>query len=203
MQLDSLLLLNIYADLWDCLYAQEKAAALAENRVLPPLHGSADVRPINLDDFKSAHQQVRNKKNICASLNFDLLVAHPQPQMIEFWVALSIYNEKKHVINRMLFLMCRYVQVYPRSQQIWMSCYNGTNCMEKVDPGRRNSSAISCEVNQTECIATESSLLCLTLTKSFFFFFFKQPLLGRQLYRVRLVSSTLPISSCFQIIKYH
>ncbi|KAL7590367.1 hypothetical protein Lser_V15G37660 [Lactuca serriola] len=42
---------------------KEKAAALAENRVLPPLHGSADVRPIILDDFKSAHQQV------CASVS--------------------------------------------------------------------------------------------------------------------------------------
>ncbi|CAI9297175.1 unnamed protein product [Lactuca saligna] len=42
---------------------KEKAAALAENRMLPPLHGSADVRPINLDDFKSAHQQV------CASVS--------------------------------------------------------------------------------------------------------------------------------------
>nr|XP_043620257.1 uncharacterized protein LOC122592111 [Erigeron canadensis] len=42
---------------------KEKATALAENRPLPPLHSSADVRPLNFDDFKNAHEQV------CASVS--------------------------------------------------------------------------------------------------------------------------------------
>ncbi|KAI3783165.1 hypothetical protein L2E82_13229 [Cichorium intybus] len=42
---------------------KEKAKALAENTALPPLHSSADVRAISLDDFKSAHEQV------CASVS--------------------------------------------------------------------------------------------------------------------------------------
>ncbi|KAK6154195.1 hypothetical protein DH2020_013834 [Rehmannia glutinosa] len=42
---------------------KEKASALAENRPLPALHSSADVRPLTLDDFKYAHDQV------CASVS--------------------------------------------------------------------------------------------------------------------------------------
>ncbi|PWA52651.1 ATPase, AAA-type, core [Artemisia annua] len=42
-----------------------KAAALAENRPLPPLLTSEDVRPLSLDDFKKAHEQV------CASVSSD------------------------------------------------------------------------------------------------------------------------------------
>ncbi|GER35222.1 AAA-type ATPase family protein [Striga asiatica] len=42
---------------------KEKASALAENRPLPALHSSADVRPLSLDDFKYAHEQV------CASVS--------------------------------------------------------------------------------------------------------------------------------------
>ncbi|PSR94765.1 Spastin like [Actinidia chinensis var. chinensis] len=42
---------------------KEKAVALAENRPLPALHSSADVRPLNADDFKYAHEQV------CASVS--------------------------------------------------------------------------------------------------------------------------------------
>ncbi|GKC04322.1 hypothetical protein Tco_0995932, partial [Tanacetum coccineum] len=41
----------------------DNALALAENRPLPALHSSADVRPLNLDDFKYAHDQV------CASVS--------------------------------------------------------------------------------------------------------------------------------------
>ncbi|KAK6120213.1 hypothetical protein DH2020_046119 [Rehmannia glutinosa] len=41
---------------------KEKASALAENRPLPALHSSADVRPLTLDDFKYAHDQ-RNYKS--------------------------------------------------------------------------------------------------------------------------------------------
>ncbi|PSS14671.1 Spastin like [Actinidia chinensis var. chinensis] len=42
---------------------KEKAVALAENRPLPALHSSADVRPLNADDFKYAIEQV------CASVS--------------------------------------------------------------------------------------------------------------------------------------
>ncbi|KAL0370597.1 UNVERIFIED_CONTAM: hypothetical protein Sangu_0377800 [Sesamum angustifolium] len=36
---------------------KEKALALAENRPLPALHSSADVRPLTMDDFRYAHEQ--------------------------------------------------------------------------------------------------------------------------------------------------
>lgn len=39
-------------------WVQEKALALAENKPPPALLSSADVRPLNLDDFKYAHEQV-------------------------------------------------------------------------------------------------------------------------------------------------
>ncbi|KAI3472910.1 hypothetical protein Pfo_030978 [Paulownia fortunei] len=42
---------------------KEKALALAENRPLPALHSSADVRPLSVDDFRYAHEQV------CASVS--------------------------------------------------------------------------------------------------------------------------------------
>ncbi|PON96572.1 Spastin [Trema orientale] len=42
---------------------KERASALAENRPLPALYSSADVRPLKMDDFKCAHEQV------CASVS--------------------------------------------------------------------------------------------------------------------------------------
>ncbi|KAK4441764.1 ATPase family AAA domain-containing protein 1 [Sesamum alatum] len=42
---------------------KEKALALDENRPLPALHSSADVRPLTMDDFRYAHEQV------CASVS--------------------------------------------------------------------------------------------------------------------------------------
>ncbi|PIN11316.1 AAA+-type ATPase [Handroanthus impetiginosus] len=42
---------------------EEKALALAENKPLPALHSSTDVRPLSMDDFKYAHDQV------CASVS--------------------------------------------------------------------------------------------------------------------------------------
>ncbi|KAK1354192.1 putative p-loop nucleoside triphosphate hydrolase superfamily protein [Heracleum sosnowskyi] len=42
---------------------KERALALAENRPLPALHSSVDVRPLSMDDFKFAHEQV------CASVS--------------------------------------------------------------------------------------------------------------------------------------
>jgi SpoVK/Ycf46/Vps4 family AAA+-type ATPase len=42
---------------------KEKALALADNRPLPALHCSSDVRPLNTQDFKYAHEQV------CASVS--------------------------------------------------------------------------------------------------------------------------------------
>ncbi|KAA3475073.1 AAA-type ATPase family protein isoform 1 [Gossypium australe] len=42
---------------------QERASAAAENRPAPTLYSSADVRPLKMDDFKYAHEQV------CASVS--------------------------------------------------------------------------------------------------------------------------------------
>ncbi|GAA0139512.1 hypothetical protein LIER_01040 [Lithospermum erythrorhizon] len=42
---------------------KEKALALAENKPLPALHSSADVRSLSMEDFKYAHEQV------CASVS--------------------------------------------------------------------------------------------------------------------------------------
>ncbi|PIA32897.1 hypothetical protein AQUCO_04300082v1 [Aquilegia coerulea] len=42
---------------------KERSLALAENRSLPALHGSADVRSLNMGDLKHAHEQV------CASVS--------------------------------------------------------------------------------------------------------------------------------------
>ncbi|XP_021608952.1 uncharacterized protein LOC110612481 isoform X2 [Manihot esculenta] len=42
---------------------KERILALAENRTLPPLYSSSDVRPLKLEDFKYAHEQV------CASVS--------------------------------------------------------------------------------------------------------------------------------------
>ncbi|KAL3626018.1 hypothetical protein CASFOL_029567 [Castilleja foliolosa] len=42
---------------------KEKALALAEDKPLPALHSSVDIRPLTLDDFKFAHEQV------CASVS--------------------------------------------------------------------------------------------------------------------------------------
>ncbi|KAA8540688.1 hypothetical protein F0562_024393 [Nyssa sinensis] len=42
---------------------KEHAAALAEGKPTPALSGSADIRPLNMDDFKYAHEQV------CASVS--------------------------------------------------------------------------------------------------------------------------------------
>ncbi|KAF7043052.1 hypothetical protein CFC21_052502 [Triticum aestivum] len=44
---------------------EEKNVAKSEGRPEPALHGSEDVRPLSLDDFKSAHEQV------CASVSSD------------------------------------------------------------------------------------------------------------------------------------
>lgn len=37
---------------------QERAAAVTENRPLPSLYSSADIRSLKMDDFKYAHEQV-------------------------------------------------------------------------------------------------------------------------------------------------
>ncbi|XP_052180628.1 uncharacterized protein LOC127793889 [Diospyros lotus] len=42
---------------------KERAAALAEGKTAPALSGSADIRPLNMDDFKYAHERV------CASVS--------------------------------------------------------------------------------------------------------------------------------------
>ncbi|KAL3517453.1 hypothetical protein ACH5RR_020042 [Cinchona calisaya] len=42
---------------------KEKALAMTENRPIPPLYSSSDVRPVSMEDFKFAHEQV------CASVS--------------------------------------------------------------------------------------------------------------------------------------
>ncbi|XP_010556748.1 PREDICTED: uncharacterized protein LOC104825975 [Tarenaya hassleriana] len=44
---------------------KEKNAALAENLPLPPLYSSSDIRPLTMNDFRVAHEQV------CASVSSD------------------------------------------------------------------------------------------------------------------------------------
>lgn len=41
-------------------YLQEKNLAKAEGKPEPALYGSEHIRPLSIDDFKSAHEQVRN-----------------------------------------------------------------------------------------------------------------------------------------------
>lgn len=43
--------------MFDCL--QERAAALAEGKPAPALSGSDDIRPLNMNDFKYAHERVK------------------------------------------------------------------------------------------------------------------------------------------------
>ena len=43
---------------------QEKNLAKTEGRPEPALYGSEDTRPLSIDDFKSAHEQVRTPKLI-------------------------------------------------------------------------------------------------------------------------------------------
>ncbi|KAJ0054377.1 hypothetical protein Pint_00991 [Pistacia integerrima] len=56
-------------DLWSETYFdlllkfQERASALAESRPSPALYSSADVRPLKMEDFRYAHEQV------CASVS--------------------------------------------------------------------------------------------------------------------------------------
>lgn len=38
---------------------QERAAAVAEGKPAPALSGCADIRPLNMDDFKYAHERVK------------------------------------------------------------------------------------------------------------------------------------------------
>ncbi|XP_028804183.1 uncharacterized protein LOC114759219 isoform X2 [Neltuma alba] len=42
---------------------KERSLALAESRPLPPLYGSTDIRPLKMEDFRYAHEQV------CASVS--------------------------------------------------------------------------------------------------------------------------------------
>mgnify|MGYP004717059045 FL=1 len=40
-------------------WSQEHAAALAEGKPPPALSSSGDIRPLNMEDFKFAHERVR------------------------------------------------------------------------------------------------------------------------------------------------
>jgi hypothetical protein len=54
-------------------FVQERAKAEAENRPVPPLHDSADVRSLSTADFKFAHEQVL-KLHQLVSMRLDLLI---------------------------------------------------------------------------------------------------------------------------------
>ncbi|KAF8394574.1 hypothetical protein HHK36_020787 [Tetracentron sinense] len=60
---------------------KEKRLALAENRPLPALHGSVDIRPLNMEDLKYAHEQV------CASFSSE------SPNMSELLQWNDLYGE--------------------------------------------------------------------------------------------------------------
>ncbi|KAK9161555.1 hypothetical protein Syun_007896 [Stephania yunnanensis] len=60
---------------------KEKSLALAENRSLPVLHGSADIRSLNMEDLRYAHEQV------CAS------VSSESPNMNELIQWNELYGE--------------------------------------------------------------------------------------------------------------
>ncbi|KAG2322541.1 hypothetical protein Bca52824_015754 [Brassica carinata] len=44
---------------------KERSVAQAENRPMPQLYNSTDIRPLNMNDFKTGHEQV------CASVSSD------------------------------------------------------------------------------------------------------------------------------------
>lgn len=41
------------------MFNQERAAAVAEGKPAPTLSSGADIRPLNIDDFKYAHERVK------------------------------------------------------------------------------------------------------------------------------------------------
>lgn len=43
-------------------------SAIAEGRPLPMPYGSGDIRPLNLEDFKYAHDQVMQQHGTCTLL---------------------------------------------------------------------------------------------------------------------------------------
>ncbi|KAI4326463.1 hypothetical protein MLD38_031776 [Melastoma candidum] len=58
---------------------KEKTMALAESRSLPPLYTSADIRPLKMDDFKHAHEQV------CASVSSESMTTNEMLQWNELY----------------------------------------------------------------------------------------------------------------------
>ncbi|GAB4829873.1 hypothetical protein Ancab_019519 [Ancistrocladus abbreviatus] len=58
---------------------KERAIALAENKPLPALYSSADIRPLNMEDFKYAHEQV------CASVSSESANANELLQWNELY----------------------------------------------------------------------------------------------------------------------
>lgn len=89
---------------------QEQAAALAEGRPAPALRGSEDIRPLNMEDFKQAHQQV------C------------ETYISYLFSSSDLQNE----INFMSPYGSRYVQVFPLNPLIWPSSCNGMNYTVKA-----------------------------------------------------------------------
>lgn len=75
---------------------QEKATALAENKILPPLHSSTDVRPLTLDDFKKAHEQVQYSMNKFICIMFSNRSRNSFFLYFEVWLFLE--NDKKRTI---------------------------------------------------------------------------------------------------------
>jgi hypothetical protein len=59
-------------------FVQERIKAEAENRPVPPLHDSSDVRSLSMADFKFAHEQVL-KLHRLLSMRLDLLIGTLEP----------------------------------------------------------------------------------------------------------------------------
>ncbi|KAL0884336.1 hypothetical protein Bca101_008317 [Brassica carinata] len=58
---------------------KERSVAQAENRPMPQLYNSKDIRPLNMNDFKTAHEQV------CASVSTDSLNMNELQQWNELY----------------------------------------------------------------------------------------------------------------------
>lgn len=57
-------------------YLQERAAALAEGRPAGALCSSADIRSLNMEDFKYAHKQVRMESPSSYFMPTDIILSN-------------------------------------------------------------------------------------------------------------------------------
>lgn len=114
---------------------------MVESRPSPALYSSADVRPLKMDDFKYAHEQVLHEI-------YKWIIWMDTVIRIINFCNISYTWGYNH-----WWLCCRCVQVYHQSPQIWMSSFNGMNYMEKVDREKGNLWATLCRSGFFFCIA--------------------------------------------------